>query len=128
LNNDLQYRDFLTQRLKNLSEAIEKTHKLLKNVKNYEGIHFQDPDNFGVLIEYFDNIALNKQKMSLNESFYIFDNFSLPINFFTLVKQKHGSRPFGIKITTYFKPEKTDKYWFQAVFSDGGSIFPFYLI
>ena len=123
LNNDVQYRDFLAKRLKNLSESIENTHKIMRNIKSYEGVSFEDPSNFGVLVEYFDNIALNKFKNLQNDSYYFIDNLTILSSFFNILKKRHGFHPFGIKFKTFFKPERTGKYNFQAIFSDGGYIF-----
>ena len=120
LNNDVKYKNHLTDKLKNLSESIENTDKIMRNIKNYEGVRFEDPAAFGVLVEYFDNIALNKMPNSQNDSFYLIDNLTIPASFFSILKKKHRFHPFGVKFKTFFKPEKTGKYYFQAIFSDGG--------
>ena len=55
----------------------------MRNIKNYEGVRFEDPAAFGVLVEYFDNIALNKMPNSQNDSFYLSGMRSCIFHWFT---------------------------------------------
>ena len=126
LNNDINYKNYLNSKLLNLSEAILTTEKTLKTFKEGKLQSNNSPpiyyENNGVILEYFDNIALNPNSDTANNDAmrYIIDNLSIPPSIFTNILQNKVNKPFGIRLKTLFKPPETEKYYFKALFLNGG--------